>query len=181
MTDADGRRLDASLRRIEALIAALDDLPDPSAREPARELLDQVLNLHALALARMGAMIAAAEGGPALLGHLAADDQISAVLLLHGLHPETAETRIHGAVERLRPTLDARGVRVDLVKADAATVRLRVQADGCLGALSAGTLRQEIEDAVVGAAPEIEEIVIEGLDSEELGDAGAANLPALAG
>ena len=181
MTDADGRRLDASLRRIEALIAALDDLPDPNAREPARELLDQVLNLHALALGRMGAMIAAAEGGPALLGRLAEDDQIRAVLLLHGLHPETVEARIRGAVERLRPALDARGVRVDLVKAGAAMVRLRVHADGRVGTLSADALRQEIEDAVVGAAPEIEEIVIEGLGSEELGNAGTANLPALAG
>jgi hypothetical protein len=176
MTDADGRRLDASLRRIESLIAALDDLPDPDAREPARELLDQVLDLHALALARMTAMIAAAEGGPALLARLAADDQVRAVLLLHGLHPETVEARIRDAVERLRPGLGARGIRVELVKAGAAAARLRVHMDDRVGALGADEIRQEIEDAVVGAAPEIEELVIEGL-----GDADAANLPALAG
>lgn len=176
MNDADGRRLDSSLRRIETLIAALDDIRDPDAREPARELLEQVLDLHALALARMGAAIAAAEGGPALLARLAADDQVRAVLLLHGLHPDAVEVRVRDAVERLRPDLDARGIRVELVKAGAAVARLRVHMGSRVGALSADALRQEIEDAVVGAAPEVEEIVIEGL-----ANAGAATLPALAG
>lgn len=176
MSDADGRRLDASLRRIEALIAALDDLPDPDAREPARELLEQVLDLHALALARMAATIAAAEGGPALLARLAGDDQVRAVLLLHGLHPETVEARVRGAVERLRPDLGARGIRVDLVKVGSAAARLRLHVDGRTGALSAEALRQEIEDAVVGAAPELEEIVIEGLDESHV-----AGVAALAG
>ena len=177
MSDADGRRLDASLRRIEALIAALDDLPDPDAREPARELLEQVLDLHALALARMTATIAATEGGPPLLARLAEDDQVRAVLLLHGLHPEAVEARVRDAVERLRTELDARGIGVELVKIGAATARLRLHMRGSVGALSsAEALRQEIEDAVIGAAPELEEIVIEGLDESH-----AAGIAVLAG
>jgi hypothetical protein len=53
MYESDRSDLGASLRRVEALIAALDRIADPAAREPARELLELVLELHTLGLARI--------------------------------------------------------------------------------------------------------------------------------
>jgi hypothetical protein len=157
--------VEPSLRRIEALIAALDSLPDPAAREPARALLEVVLDLHALGLARMAAMVASAEGGEALLQRLSEDEPVRAILLLHGLHPETVEVRVGRAIEALRPQFAARGLGIKLVECNASRARVRVrwiseQPDR----LSGEALREEIEAALVEAAPDLEMLEIEGVD-----------------
>ena len=165
MSKADGNRLARALRRIETLIEALDAPADPGARGPPRELLEIVLDLHALALARMTAVVAAADGGGALLRRLAEDEQVRAVLLLHGLHPDEMEIRVRRAVEGLRPQLARRGLRLEMVQANAATARLRVRPHERIdGRIDAAGLRQEIEAAIVEAAPDLDEIAIEGLD-----------------
>jgi len=162
-----------SLRRIEALIDALDNLPDPRARQPARALLELVLDLHGLALARVMAL-AAGEAAP-LVARLADDPQVRPVLLLHGLHPDEAETRVRNAVEALRSPLAARGVTVLSVQAGASRARLHLLPADPAG-LDAEGVRGEIEAALVDAAPELEEINILGLDG-----VGAESTSAMAG
>ena len=110
-----------SLRRIEELIGALDSLSDRAAREPARALLEVVLDLHALALARMTATVAGSAGGPALLLRLADDAAVRAVLLLHGLHPEPVEMRVGNAIDALRPQFALRGLGLKLVESSCRT------------------------------------------------------------
>jgi hypothetical protein len=156
-------RLEETLSRIDALVVALDQLADGNARNAARELLELVLDLHGLALARMLAIVASAEDGRALVERLARDEQVRAALLLHGLHPETVEERVQRAVERLQLELGVLGLRVRIVAVGAAMVRLRVDgAHGPEGARAMG-LRQQIEAAIVDEAPDLDEIVIEGL------------------
>ena len=155
--------VDQALRRIEELIAALDSIKDPAAREPARALLEVVLDLHGLALARMTATIAAHE--PPLLQRLAADEAIRGVLLLHGLHPEPVEVRIESAVESLRPRFAQFGLGLKLVESNARLARIRVRWIAEPGAhIDAEALRSEIETATVEAAPDLEMLEIEGLD-----------------
>lgn len=157
--------VEESVRRIEELIGALDALPDPASREPARALLEVVLNLHALALARITSTIAASAHGPALLKHLSDDEPVRAVLLLHGLHPETVEERVGKAVEELRPRLAAHGLGAKLVLSSASLARVRVRwiNDGP-ARHDPAMLRQEIEAAIIEAAPDLETLQIEGLD-----------------
>ncbi len=157
--------VEQSVRRIEELIGRLDSLPDPASREPARALLEVVLDLHALALARMASTIAASADGPWLLQRLAEDEPVRAVLLLHGLHPETVEERVQKAVENLRPRFAARGLGVKLVLGSASLARVRVRwiSDGPTRH-DAAMLRQEIETAIIEAAPDLETLQIEGLD-----------------
>lgn len=172
MSDDERGRLEEALRRIDALATALDQVCDPGTREAARELLELVLDLHGLALARTMAIMASAEGGRELLERLAQDETVRAALLLHGLHPESIEERVRKAVERLRPQLEVLGCRVRLVETTAAVARLRVEgAHGPEASRELG-LRQRIETAIFDAAPEIDEIVIEGLR-----DAGVESAP----
>lgn len=92
--------IDLSVRRLEELIAALDAHPDPSAREPARELVALVLDLHGIGLAKLMAMLAREPGSASIMARLVDDDQVRAMLLLHGLHPEDMEARVRKAVDR---------------------------------------------------------------------------------
>jgi hypothetical protein len=169
------REQEAALRRLEALIGSLDDYPDPAAREPARELVELVLDLHGVGLAKLLAIVAAAEGGTTILARLAEDDQVKALLLLHGLHPEHLDARIRKAVHRLTPHLGVHGLRLEVLQIANGIARLRVhRSEGAaVKASLLWTLPGEIEGVIMEAAPDIEKIVIEGLEAP-----GAVAMPA---
>lgn len=164
--DGDSARLEASLRRIEELADDLDRLADAAAREHARELLERVLDLHGLGLARIITLIARAEGGADLLERLGQDEPVRAVLLLHGLHPEDLETRLRRAIAELRPAVVA-----ELTGLSHRQARLRVT-----GADPA--LREAIEAALLEQAPDLEAIEIAFVQAHE---EGAARVAAHAG
>jgi hypothetical protein len=162
-----------ALRQIEDLIAALDCIPDPAAREPARALLEVVLDLHAVALARMTAAIAASAGGPALLQRLAEDEATRGILLLHGLHPETVEVRVGKALEELRPQFSGYGLGLMLVESNAKLARVRVRWISTSPApIDAAAFRDTLEAAIIEAAPDLEMLEIEGLDATVAAMAG---------
>src|SRR4029077_4846317 len=77
------------------------------------------------------------------------------------------DARICRAVDRLRPYLGVHGLRLEVVQIAKGVARLRVhQSDGvAVKASLLWTLPSEIEDAVIEAAPDIENVVIEGLDA----------------
>ncbi|MBV8457858.1 MAG: hypothetical protein JO122_14710 [Acetobacteraceae bacterium] len=154
---------DDSIRQIEALIAELNLCGDPSERQLARSLLQVVLDLHGLALAQMTAKLAAEADGPERLARLAADPHVRAVLLLHGLHPEDTVERVARAVAALNQELDADGAVARLVSASATKARLFVRR----GTAEPTVLRDKIEAAVLEAAPELAELIIDGLKFAE--------------
>lgn len=176
MSSGNGEDPRQAVQRLEELIHTLDTHPDRAARETAREVLALILDLHGIGLAKLLGLVATAEGGAAILARLVDDQQVRAMLLLHGLHPDDLETRVRHAVDRLRPHLGVHGLRLDVVEIARGTVRLRVHGSGAptIKAPLLWTLPGEIEDAVVEAAPDLEKILIDGLDIQEAA-AGAAD------
>ncbi|MFM0507140.1 NifU family protein [Paraburkholderia sp. RL17-373-BIF-A] len=161
---SDSRSVAAQQRRIEELIAALETLDDPPARESAQELLQVVLDLHTNGLARLLEIVSSAGAmDDAMLEAFERDASVSALLLLHGLHPQDLPTRVSRAVEKMRPLLGVQGIQIELL--DAAEEAVRVKVAGRLQGKhnSVGELRQEIELAIFEAAPETMRIDIAGL------------------
>jgi hypothetical protein len=142
------------LRRIEELVARVQALTDPQAREVTIELLRAVMDLHASALERM--LTIANDHVEAI----AADHLCSAVLLLHGLHPDDFETRVARAVEFVQRRLGPSGATIALLGIEDGAVRLRYEGSS---AHSAAGVREAVEQYLYTAAPEIEAITIEGL------------------
>lgn len=167
MSGEEKREVDAALRHLEGLIEKLDRLEDPKARKPARELVEVILDLHGVGLARLMSIVARADGGSALMARLVQDDQVRPLLLLHGLHPDGVETRVRRAAERLTPHLGVQGLRLEVVQIANGTARLRVfPSDGAtVKASLLWSLPGEIERAIVEAAPDIDNVVIDGLDT----------------
>jgi Fe-S cluster biogenesis protein NfuA len=97
------------------------------------------------------------------------NEQVQAMLLLHGLHPDDLETRVRRAVDRLRPHLGVHGLRLHVVEIASGIVRLRLHGSGAaaIKAPLLWTLPGEIEGAVVEAAPDVEKVLIDGLDLAE--------------
>ena len=108
--------LEQSLARLEKLTAALEGIADGTGREAARELLALVLDLHARSLARLSTIIAASDDGAALLEKIVEDRDLRAILLLHGLHPQSVEDRLQDVIARMQPQWSARGLHVSLIE-----------------------------------------------------------------
>jgi hypothetical protein len=169
MSAENGEDLRQAVHRLEELIRELDTQPDSAAREAARELLALVLDLHGIGLAKLMGIVTTAEGGRTILARLVENEQVQAMLLLHGLHPDDLDTRVRRAVDRLRPHLGVHGLRLDVVEIARGTVRLRLHGSGAaaIKAPLLWTLPGEIEGAVVEAAPDVQKIEIDGLDLQE--------------
>jgi Fe-S cluster biogenesis protein NfuA len=172
-TTLNAREFQGSLERLDALLRDSERSPDPAARARLQEVVRLVLELHGVALERVLDHVAAAgEAGRAVLDTCAADEVVSGLLLLHGLHPLGVEDRVRQALEGVRPYLRAHGGSVELVGVDEGVVRLRLlgSCDGCPS--SSAATKQTIEQAVFARAPEVTAVEVE---------AGAAPVPAADG
>ena len=145
------------LDRVEIMLGKLDAHPDTEVRETVRDLVRALLDFHQAGLNRV--MELAADRGD-FRSQLAGDPKVEALLLLHGLHPEQLSVRVERALEKVRPYLFSHGGSVELVGIEEGRIRLRLQGscDGCPS--SAETLKNSIEEAILAAAPDVEEIEV---------------------
>jgi Fe-S cluster biogenesis protein NfuA/nitrite reductase/ring-hydroxylating ferredoxin subunit len=148
--------------RIERLLEA-SAAAGPIAHERAEELVRLVVELYGAGLERV--LELAYDAGALdddLLAGFAADELVSSLLLVHGLHPYGVEERVQRALDGVRPYLGSHGGDVALLEVtDEGVVRLELlgSCDGC--ASSAVTLELAVEDAIHAAAPEILRIEVE--------------------
>jgi len=148
--------------RIEHLLEA-STAAGPVARERAEELVRLVVELYGAGLERV--LELAYDAGALdddLLESLAADELVSSLLLVHGLHPYSVQERVSRALDDVRPYLGSHGGDVQLLGVTGdGVVRLALlgSCDGC--ASSAVTLELAVEEAIHAAAPEIVAIEVE--------------------
>jgi Fe-S cluster biogenesis protein NfuA/nitrite reductase/ring-hydroxylating ferredoxin subunit len=149
--------------RIEQLLTALR-ARGGTAAETAEELVRLLVGMYGEGLAAIMAVLAeGGEPGRAIIDRLAADPVVEGLLLLHGLHPLDVDARIQRALDQVRPYLGshAGGVRYLGVTDGVARLRLEGSCHGCPS--STVTVRLAIEGAVQDAAPEVTEVVVEGM------------------
>ncbi|WP_428936114.1 NifU family protein [Streptomyces sp. ACT015] len=152
----------ATGERIDTLIAA-SATGGEAARERSEELVRLVTDFYGAGIERLLELVHehGALDDP-VLAALADDDLVASVLLVHGLHPYSVETRVEKALESVRPYLGSHGGDVELVAvAPEGTVRLRLlgSCDGCPS--SSATLALAVRGAVEAAAPEVTAIEVE--------------------
>jgi Fe-S cluster biogenesis protein NfuA len=159
----ESREIPARLERLDVLLKDVEACADPAARARTREILQTVLELHAAGLERiLGHLAAGGEAGAAIRDACAGDELVAALLLLHGLHPLDLETRVLQALDQVRPYLRSHGGNVELIGVSDGVARLRLvgSCHGCPS--SAITMRQTIEEAILGKAPDVIAIEVEG-------------------
>ena len=152
--------------RIESLIAASASA-GPVARDRAEELVRLVADLYGAGLERLLDLLH--EQGTLTdeaLDAVAADDLVAGLLLVHGLHPYDAETRIERALT---------GHDAELLEVTADGVaRLRMPG-GCTS--SSAARRSAVEAAIEAVAPEVTAVEIE--EPAAAGDAALIPVSAL--
>ncbi len=153
-----------TLPRIEQLLEEVRAMVSPPAAEKVEELVRHVMGLYGDGLRRIGRVLAEA-GQPAdvVADRLIEDDLIANLLIVHGLHPDSVETRVARALDRVRPYLASHGGDVEIVAidGDAGSLRLRMtgSCDGCPSSIL--TIKLAVEGAVTELAPEIDHIEVE--------------------
>ena len=149
---------EAAGERVEALLAELRSQAGPQVAATAEELVGCLVELYGAGLARITEILGEDESGPKLMDKLVADPLVESLLLVHDLHPLDTSTRVRRAVEEVLPQLGSHAGNVEYLGLDEAGVlRLRLEQSGC----SADTVRDLIEKAVAGAAPEAAGVAIE--------------------
>jgi Fe-S cluster biogenesis protein NfuA len=145
--------------RVEALLAELGSQAGPQVAATAEELVSCLVELYGAGLAEIVRVLGEdAQAGPRLLDALVADPLVESLLLVHDLHPLDTSARVRRAVEEVLPQLGSHAGNVEYLGLDEAGVlRLRLEQSGC----SADTVRDLIEKAVAGAAPEAAGVAIE--------------------
>ncbi len=153
--------------RIDTLLDALAG-SGTLVHERAEELVRQVTTLYGAGIERILTILDARQAlDDATLAALTSDELVSGLLLVHGLHPDSVETRVQAALERVRPYLHGHHGDVEFVGVtDESVVRLRLlgSCDGCPG--STGTLRGIVEEAIESAAPDVAAVQIEEQPAE---------------
>ncbi len=142
--------------RLEALLLEADRLTDPRASDLTRELAAELLRIHGEAIGEILTKVKAAAHGTELLDDLAKLEKVKGVLLLHGLHPSSAEARAREALARNGDRLRRRGLTVEILGFDAGVLTLR--ATGGLGPKS--DLQSAIEDTLFQDAPDLDRVEI---------------------
>ncbi len=149
--------------QVDALLAALRSGSGDSAAI-ADELVRLLVGLYGDGLTRITEILA--DRGPAgteIMTAMIEDPLVESLLLLHDLHPLDVDARIQRALDEVRPYLGshAGGVEYLGVRDGVAMLRLQGSCDGCPS--STVTVQLAIEGAVLNAAPEVTEVVVEGM------------------
>ncbi|MEV7042770.1 NifU family protein [Amycolatopsis sp. NPDC051061] len=140
--------------------------------ELAEDLVHTLLEFYGAGLARIVEVV----DGP-VLDRLLEDDHVRGLLVLHDLHPRSTHERVTEALDKVRPYLGSHAGDVEFVEIADGVLRLRLQGtcDGCPS--STVTAKYAIERVVREAAPEISDVVVEGVVPEETGPGGRPLLP----
>jgi Fe-S cluster biogenesis protein NfuA/nitrite reductase/ring-hydroxylating ferredoxin subunit len=151
--------------RVEELLSTLASSGGGAAAPAAEELVRIVLKLYGDGLGHIiAALREEGDAGAAVLDRLLADPLVESLLILHDLHPLDVDTRIQRALDTVRPYLGshAGGVQYLGVTGDGvAHLRLEGSCHGCPS--STMTVRLAIKGAVEEAAPEVTDVVVEGV------------------
>ena len=157
--------------RIDSLLSALGTA-GPVVQQRGEDLVALVTNLYGAGLERLLEVLAEAGRLDAVaLDAVAADELVSGLLLVHGLHPFDVTTRVAAALDSVRPYLGSHGGDVELLGIDdigVVTLRFLGTCDSCPS--STVTLQLAVEGAIQAAAPEVTAIQVE---------AGARSAPGL--
>lgn len=152
--------------KLQRLLEQMKGLPDNELRALAFELMQSLMDMHGAAISRMVEVLSnAGDSGRNALGQIAEDPLICGLLVLYGVHPVSIEDRILAAVENIRPQLQRQGASFEVVSCVDGVVRVNVRSPG-RGHDSAATFRAMMERAIREAAPEVVEVVMEGMVQE---------------
>ena len=163
-----GDDINAHGERLQKLLAEVEALPYPGARELIQDCMESVLGFYGTGLKRILQVVS--EDGPEgrkVFRDLIRDDVVKGLLLIHDLHPLNLEDRLLEALEKVRPYLKSHGGNVELISLENDVARLRLQGTCESCASSSVTLELAIRHAIEPACPDLVHFEVEGVTQDK--------------
>lgn len=182
MTNNDNDKdFQLKVQRIGELVRDLENIADPESRVSAKALVQLLLDLHSAGLERVMEIVASSgDASQRTIDDLGRDSLVSSLLILYGLHPLEMETRVLQVLEKIQPRVRKGGGELELLGFENAAVRLHLRVTQHSCGSTAKTLKSMVEEALYEAAPDMNSLLIEGLD-EESGSGGFVPVGKLGG
>jgi nitrite reductase/ring-hydroxylating ferredoxin subunit len=112
----------AAIRRLDEIVKRFEEHPDPIVKDLVLEMLHNVDTMHRVGLKRINELLKVAG-----LQQRAVDDpEVRLLFDLYDLGEGGARSRAEAVVESLRASLESVGAAIELLEADAHTVRVRL-------------------------------------------------------
>jgi Fe-S cluster biogenesis protein NfuA len=177
---ATGSEFQEQVRQLGKLIMQFDQMPGSPQKTACKELVQLLMDVHGAGLDRMMELVFESEGpGPEIVDKLGHDTITSSLLLLYSLHPDDLETRVHKAIEQIRPRLRKLSCSLDLAGIVEGEVQVRVTTSGHGCGSSTKDVRAIVEEDIYALAPDVASLEILGL--EEPSASGFVALESLIG
>ena len=163
-----GDDINAHGERLQKLLAEVEALPYPGARELIQDCMESVLGFYGAGLKRILQVVS--EDGPEgrkVFRDLIRDDVVKGLLLIHDLHPLNLEDRLLEALDKVRPYLKSHGGNVELISLEHDVARLRLQGTCESCASSSVTLELAIRHAIEQACPDLVHFEVEGVAQDK--------------
>lgn len=156
-------------KRLQDLIEQIQAQPNPAARALLQECLQSLLAFYGDGLSRMLAHIQdAGAGGEEILDRLVQDRTVTGLLVIHGLHPVALETRLRGALEKVRPYMQSHGGNIELLSLEEEVARVKLEGTCKSCPSSAITLEFAVRRAVEEACPDLLGLEVVGTAAENV-------------
>jgi Fe-S cluster biogenesis protein NfuA/nitrite reductase/ring-hydroxylating ferredoxin subunit len=163
-----GDDINAHGERLQRLLAEVEALPFPGARELIQDCMESVLGFYGTGLKRILQVVS--EDGPEgrkVFRDLIRDDVVKGLLLIHDLHPLNLEDRLLEALDKVRPYLKSHGGNVELISLENDVARLRLQGTCQSCASSSVTLELAIRHAIEQACPDLVHFEVGGVTQDK--------------
>jgi Fe-S cluster biogenesis protein NfuA/nitrite reductase/ring-hydroxylating ferredoxin subunit len=177
---------DELVQRIQDLQERLDAAGDSTTREVADQLVSAVVQMYGAGLERIVELLVRMQGpthpdGRQIADALSEDELVSALLLIHDLHPVPLADRVRAALDSVRPYMESHGGNVELlsIEGGVATIHLRGSCSDC--SASAVTLELAIKQALEEVAPDLEGLEVLGIAAQTAGHQSSPALPMVSG
>jgi Fe-S cluster biogenesis protein NfuA len=154
-------------KRLQELLEQIQSHPNPAARTLLQECVQSLLAFYGDGLSRILRHVQdAGPTGEEILERLMHDHAVSGLLLIHGLHPVALETRLRGALEKVRPYMQSHGGNIELLGLENDVARVKLQGT-CKSCPSSGvTLELAVRRAVEEACPDLLGFEVVGANGE---------------
>ncbi len=171
---------DELVARVQELQEQFDQIANPRDRDLADAMVGAVVELYGEGIRRIvEALDMTGEAAAGLRGQLAKDDVVKSLLLIHDLYPVPLSERVNGALDSVRPYLESHGGNMQLLGIDEGVARLRLEGSCKTCPASSATLELAVKQALDEAAPDLEGLVVEGMDGATAEPASGTELPVL--
>ena len=162
---AENQDFQGRVQKIAGLVHDLESIADPAARAAAKELVQLLMDMHGSGLERiLETIFRSGESGARLIDELGQDPLVSSLLVLYGLHPDDLQTRVERKLKQIVSKLHKMGAAANLIAVHEGNVRVRVVVHGHSCGSTTSAVRAAVEDAIYEAAPDLNSLLVEGLD-----------------